>query len=324
VIALALALARAEEPVPGYVDASDVGMATELFVRLPVESADLAATVFARFADVEERANEWRPGSPIGLLNASAGREPVALDGDLAALLRVSLDVAARTDGAFDPTWAALWGLWDFRADPPRVPAADDVATAASHVGYARVELREDGTSYLPDPDMRVGLGGVAKGWALDKAGATLREAGVSSFLLRVGGQVLVGDGPAGRRWRVGIRDPRGDDAFATLDVTNVSVSTSGDYERFFVLDGVRYHHILDPRTGWPARGVTSATVISSDATLADALSTALVVLDPRRAMAVVRDFGVEAVIVRDDGGVLATPGLAGRLTVIHPPGVGP
>jgi thiamine biosynthesis lipoprotein len=174
---------------------------------------------------------------------------------------------------------------------------------------------------------MKIGLGGIAKGYALDRAAELLRGRGHEDFLIVAGGQVYAAGRRGGRPWRVGVRDPRGDetDAFALLDLEGgVSSSTSGDYESYFVVDGVRYHHILDPKTGYPARGVRSATVIAPDATLADALSTALMVLGPDRGLALAEEWPeVEAVLVGEGGELHATSGLAGRLEILNPPRAG-
>jgi thiamine biosynthesis lipoprotein len=191
-------------------------------------------------------------------------------------------------------------------------------------IDYTLVNLDpEDEMVWLHEKGMLLGLGGIAKGYALDRAGEVLREAGFSSFLLQAGGQVLMEGRRGDRHWRVGIRDPRGgpDDYFATLDAENVSVSTSGDYESYFILDGRRYHHILDPHTGWPAEGIRSVTIVAADATLADALSTAVFVLGPEVGMDVVEGLtGVEAVIVDAAGEVHTTEGVRERITVHHPP----
>ncbi len=278
-------------------------MHTRVEVRLDEDAraAADAAAVFSVFREVEATANEWLPGSPLGAVNRGAGGPPVPIPDDLRALLREGLDIGALTGGAFDVTWAALWGLWDW--DRPVLPAPEAVAARLPHIGWARVELTEEGAR-LPDAELRIGLGGIAKGWALDKAAETLRARGRERFLLSAGGQVYA----AGEGWTVGIRDPRGDEAFANLRVADGSVSTSGDYERFFIVDGVRYHHILDPRTGWPARGLRSATVICEKATLADALSTALMVLGPEEGLALAETLpGVEAVLVGEDGRVYVT-----------------
>ncbi|MDP2305683.1 MAG: FAD:protein FMN transferase [Pseudomonadota bacterium] len=277
-------------------------MHTQIEVRLDDDerAAADAAAVFTVFREVESTANEWLPGSALAAVNAGAGGPTVPIPDDLRALLREGLDASALTGGAFDVTWAALWGLWDW--DRPVLPAQEAVADRLPHIGWARVELTEAGVR-LPDAEMRIGLGGIAKGWALDRAAEVLRARGRDHFLLSAGGQVY-----AAGDYTVGIRDPRGDAPFATLAVHDASVSTSGDYERFFLVDAVRYHHLLDPRTGWPARGLRSATVICAEATLADALSTAVMVLGPERGLALAEDLpGVEAVLVGEDGRVYVT-----------------
>ncbi len=287
--------------------------------------ADVAA-VRAIFEGVEARMNEWRPDAPLGRVNAAAGSaEPVAVPRDLLVVVRRGLEIGELTGGAFDITWAAMWGLWDFKAAKPRPPASDEVARRLKLIGFRRVQVDvAASTVRLPEAGMKIGLGGIAKGRALDESAAALRARGRRSFLLSAGGQVYAGGDKGGRPWRVGVRDPRGgpDDWFAFIDVTDKSVSTSGDYERYFIgADGVRYHHIIDPATGQPSRtGVRSATVVSGDATLADALSTALMIVPPREGLKLAqwhRD--LEALLVLDDGTVLATPGLKPRLNVVRP-----
>jgi thiamine biosynthesis lipoprotein len=255
-------------------------------------------------------------------VNAAAGGDPVRVPPALLAVVRRGVELGAATEGAFDPSWAALWGLWDFRAQRPRVPSADEVARRAALVDYRQVELDEvAGTLRLPRAGMKIGLGGIAKGYALDRAGELLVRRGVRDFLLVAGGQVLARGSRGGRPWQVGVRDPRGaaGDWFAVLSPGAGSVSTSGDYESWFESGGERYHHILDPHTGWPSRGLRSATVVCSEATLADALSTALMVLGPQRGLDTARRLGVEALLVDEEGRVLTTPGLA-ALRLRHPP----
>ena len=287
-------------------------MATRVEVVLPAgpQAEARAAGVFAIFAEVAGYANEWRPGSPLAELNARAGGEAVPVPPRLYALLERSLALGELTDGAFDLTWAALWGLWDFREG--RVPEPAEIAARLPYIDYRRVELR-DGTARLPEAGMAIGLGGVAKGWALDESQLWLRAQGEANFLLSAGGQVYAaGERAPGRPWTVGIRDPRQgpEVAFALLSVRDASVSTSGDYERFFVVDGLRYHHILDPRTGYPARGLRSATVLCPEATLADALSTAVMVQGAERGLALLGRAGAEGLVVDEAGRVLQTAGL--------------
>jgi thiamine biosynthesis lipoprotein len=336
-IALLFALSRLPEPGREEAAAPAVpagrwpsfrgeAMSTSIAVTLPASAGAeaAAAAVLDLFGALEGDLSEWREGSPLAEVNRLAGGAPVPAPADLLAVVERALALAETTGGAFDPTWAALWDLWDFRAETPRLPDPAVVERRSRLVDWRRVEVdRAAGTLRLPAPGMKLGLGGIAKGWALDRAAALLRERGYSDFLVVAGGQVIAGGRRGERPWRIGVRDPRGDpdDAFALLDLGDESASTSGDYEAFFVVDGVRYHHILDPATGRPARGLRSATVVAPDATTADALSTALVVLGPERGLALAEELPqVEAVLVDDAGRVLTTAGMASRLAVEHPP----
>ncbi len=299
-------------------------MSTRITVSLPAERIGSAQLVFDAFREVEDSANEWKPGSPIAEVNAAAGGDPTPVPQDSVALVVRGLEIGAVTDGAFDITWAALWGLWDFRAAHPALPDPTEIARRLPLIDHTRVEVDVDaGTVRLPVAGMKLGLGGIAKGRALDLAAARLRNAGIPSYMMSAGGQVAVGTARGDRPWRVGIRDPRGpaDDFFAIVQAERVSVSTSGDYEHWFVHEGTRYHHILDPRTGRPARGLRSATVVAADATLADALSTAVFVLGRERGLSLVASLDdVEAAVVDDAGKVWASPGLKEALVLIHVP----
>jgi len=309
-----------------YTTFEDTVMATTIRVTLPEgpEASAAAATVFDIFRQVDARMSEWKDSSPLAAVNRAAGIAPVAVPEDLRRVIQRGIEIGDSTGGAFDLTWAALWGLWDFKSREPRVPADEAIASRVGMVDYRRVIVDDAaGTVFLEKTGMKIGLGGIAKGYALDRAATALRARGLTSFMILGGGQVWAEGSRRGKPWRVGIRDPRGpsDDFFAALPVEDVSLSTSGDYESYFIVGGRRYHHILDPATGRPARGLRSATVVSADATLADALSTAFMVLGVEKSLAVARNFGgVEAVLVDRNGGVHLTPGLEGRLLVRHPP----
>ena len=304
-------------------------MATRFLLQLPgpadASKADAAAAaVGGIFADVDARMSEWKPTSPLSIVNREAGVRAVAVPDDLRKVVQRGLAIGDLSGGAFDITWAALWGLWDFRSETPTVPDPDEVARRATLVDHTRVRVDEAaGTVFLEHLGMKLGLGGIAKGWALDRAGEELRGRGLPDFLLSAGGQVMAGGTNRGSPWVVGVRDPRGPatDSFALLEATDVSVSTSGDYERYFFVDGVRYHHILDPRTGMPARGLRSVTVVSADATLADAMSTALLVLGTERGLALAESTpDLDALLVDDVGAVHVTSGLRDRVRLLHPP----
>ncbi len=311
--------------VAPYVSFTEDIMASPITVTAPAPVARRAADiVFDVFRSVDAAMSEWKPTSPLSAVNRAAGSHPVKVPDDLRAVIREGIEIGRRTDGAFDITWAALWGLWDFTAENPGVPDAGEIARRTALVDFRRIVIDDEaGTVYLPRAGMLIGLGGIAKGHALDRAAEALRRRGIDSFLISAAGQMMPGGRRGGRLWRIGVRDPRGgpDDYFAFLEVTGVSVSTSGDYERYFIRDGVRYHHVLDPRTGMPSRGARSATVLSDDATLADALSTALLIMDTERGIALAESLpGVEALLVDAAGGVHVTGGLRGRVHHRHPP----
>jgi thiamine biosynthesis lipoprotein len=311
-----------------YVAFDEEIMATHISVVMPEPGADAAAReVFDVFQDVDARMSEWKTTSALSAVNHHAGKQAVAVPTDLRNLIRRAVDIGDLTDGAFDITWAALWGLWDFRAEHPSVPRQTEIDERLSLINYRLIEIDDHASNvYLPREGMVLGLGGIAKGYALDLAAGRLRARGVQSFLIGASGQMMAGTAKGDMPWRIGIRDPRGtaDDYFAYLEVTDVSISTSGDYERFFMLDGLRYHHILDPRTGKPARPTNplrSATVIAADAVLADALSTAFIILGTQRALELSENIaGVEAVLVDGEARVHITSGLAGKLEILHPP----
>lgn len=301
-------------------------MSTTFVLKLPnVPGAQAAAhEVFALFRHVNGEMSEWNPNSPVSKINREAGKAAVRVPEDLRALIHRGIDIGNKTNGAFDITWAALWPLWNFRAAHPKIPDPAKVARQVALVDYRKVEVNDAaGTVELPVKGMKIGLGGIAKGWALDQAADILAKHRIHNYLIVGGGQVLAEGLKDGQPWKIGIRDPRGSegDYFATIPVSDASLSTSGDYERFFIVNGIRYHHILDPRTGMPSRGLRSATVVSSSATLADALSTAIMVMGKEKGLALAESLpNVQALVVDSSGGVFMTDGLQDKVTLLHPP----
>ena len=302
-----------------------VVMATRIEVLLPAtpDSAQAAEEVFAVFDEVDARMSEWKESSPLSSLNRSGGN-PTPLPADLRAVIKRGLRLGEQTGGAFDITWAALWGLWDFKSDAPRPPSKEALKAAVARVNFRDVQIDDvEGTVTLTKPEMKLGLGGIAKGYALERAASVLRARNIDDFMLSAGGQILAAGRKGKREWQVGIRDPRQGrgDFFALLKAENVSVSTSGDYERYFIVDGVRYHHILDPRTGMPARGVRSVTIVAEDPVSADALSTAVMVMGVRSGVALLQRLpDVEGLIVDERGELHMTAGIQPRLRIKNLP----
>jgi len=281
--------------------------------------------VFADFDRLDRLMSVWKEGSDVLRLNAAAGREPVRVSPETLEVLTVARQVSEWTDGKFDVTFGALSGLWKFDQDQDdSIPPRSTVAARLPDVDHTALEVdAARGTAFLRRPGMRAHLGGIGKGYAIDRAAAILRMRGFHDFMIQSGGDLFVSGRRGDRAWRLGIRDPRGpaDRSFAALDVTNKTLSTSGDYERFFIRDGRRYHHILDPDLGEPARGCRSVTIVADKAVIADGLSTGVFVLGPEKGMALIERLpDVEGVVVTSDNKVLVSSGLIGRLAVLAPP----
>jgi len=250
--------------------------------------------------------------SPLTRLVAAAGQGPMRVPEELAALVARGKQIGELTGGAFDMTYAGVGRLWDFKRDPPVIPDADAVAAALQFVDYRRVEVDlEANTITLPE-GMAVGLGGIAKGYGVDRAMAVLMEHGVEHALVNAGGDLKALGRKFGEPWRIAIRNPRNrDEPLAMIPVSNTCMVTSGNYERFFMVDGKRYHHVLDPRTGYPADGCTSVTVLAQDAAFAAALATALMVIGPEQGMELVEALPrVEALLVDMQGEIFTSSGL--------------
>ncbi len=246
----------------------------------------------------------WRDDSEISRINAAAGKSAVAVGPDTWAVVDKSLWIASKSEGTFDISFDAMRGLWKFdEGASDNIPARTAVEKARKLIDYRKIAVDETArTVKLEKEGMRISLGGIAKGYAVDAAARVLDAAKVPAFFVQAGGDLYVrGRKPDGTPFKVGVRDPRGGaaDFFATLEVEDHAFSTAGDYERSFMKDGKRYHHIIDPRTGWPAEASRSVTVWAPDAFTADAIDDAVFILGPEKGLALVESIeGVGAVIV--------------------------
>ncbi|MBP7779759.1 MAG: FAD:protein FMN transferase [Acidobacteria bacterium] len=328
-LAAAVACRSPAQPTATMVEERRLAMGSE--VHLTALTADQPraraafAAVFAEFERLEARLSVWRPGSDSARMNEAAGGEPVAVDADTRAVLRAAEQVSAWTDGAFDITFGALAEIWKFDHDQDnRLPSPDEIARRLPRVDHRAVVIDEArGTASITRPGVVVHLGGIGKGYAVDQAVAILRAAGLTDFMVQAGGDLYVAGTAGATPWRLGIQDPRGPagESFALVELSDATFSTSGDYERYFERDGVRYHHLIDPSTGQPARGTRSVTIVTREATWADGLSTGVFILGPERGMALVERLpGVEAVIVTAASEVRVSSGLRGKVVITKPP----
>lgn len=268
---------------------------------------------------LEDLLSEWRDESEISRINQAAGKHPVEVSEETLAVVQAGVNVSRWSQGAFDLSWAALRGLYDFRPDRQKIPERREVRKQLRKIDWEAIEIDEQKqTVFLEKDGMAIGTGGIAKGYALDRASEILKDAGLDSFMLFGGGQVQVHGMKGDRPWRVGIQHPRkAQEYFAFFESTGGSISTSGDYEHFFFDDeGTRWHHILDPRDGLPARKSRSVTVMAPAGLYADALSTAAFVLGPKRALRMFREMPYEAelVMLGDECKLHTTPGARDKL----------
>jgi thiamine biosynthesis lipoprotein len=334
---LSLVLCAAVAPRPARADSSPDRLhpyRTKVMgtvVNLTLWSDDQAAAaraaeaVFKEFDRVDRLMSSWLPDSAVARINASAGKAAVVVDPEVFALIERAQRESKRSGGAFDITIGSFRGLWKFDQDRDgSIPTVESIKQRLPLVGYRGVVLnRKKHSVKLRKVGSRITLGGIAKGYAVDRAVAILHKLGFVDFILQAGGDLYAGGQKSDRKWRVGIRDPRGQRtaSFAVTEIQDATFSTSGDYERSVIKDGRRYHHILDPKTGYPATGCRSVTVLTKDALTADIWSTTLFVMGPDRGMKVVESRkDLEAVFVDDKNQVHISSGLKGRLKVLRPP----
>jgi thiamine biosynthesis lipoprotein len=303
---------------PQQVHQTRILMGTVVEITALGENPDhLQAAVTTAFKEMERIDRLMGPKGPHSdAVRVSEAEQSAEVSPETAKVAATGLQVARTSDGAFDMGLGRLKTLWGIESPHPRVPSPAAIRQALTGTGLG--DLRVEGNRiFKRNAAIGLDLGGIAKGYAIDRAVAVLRRARVKYASVDAGGDIrLIGD-HRGRPWRIGIQHPRHSDRLlATLSLQNTAVVTSGDYERFFIKNGVRYHHLFDPKTGYPARLSQSATVLAPNATLADALSTAAFVLGPKAGLALLERYPrVEGLIVGADGKSVWTPGLKGKIT---------
>jgi thiamine biosynthesis lipoprotein len=314
---------------PHLVERAGVAMGSEL--RLTAWTADEAAAqsafdaVFTEFERLDALMSVWRAGSDVLRINAAAGDAAVPVSADVREALRTARQISEWTGGKFDVTFGALTDVWKFDHDQDNtVPDADAIRRRLPLIDYRQIEIDEGaGTVRAKRRGMRVHLGGIGKGYAVEHAMNIMRRAGLRDFLIQAGGDLYAAGLKDGKPWRLGIDDPRGPGgrSFATVDLSDGTFSTSGDYSRSFMKNGIRYHHLLDPATGQPARGCRSVTIVADSPLLADGLSTGVFILGPIDGMALIERLpDVEGVIVTAKNEVLVSSGLKGSFAQLAPP----
>ena len=287
-------------------------VAVEVWHEQPAEAENAIDAVFAEMRRIDALMSTYKPESQLSKVNREAADRPVPVDPELARLVARALEFSDMSGGAFDVTYASVGYLYDYRAG--RHPTDAEIAAALPAINWRHVvvDLSASTIRFLR-PGVRIDLGGIAKGHAVDSCIAILEGRGVTNATVTAGGDSRILGDRRGRPWVVGIRHPDDRDrVIARIPLEDAAISTSGDYERYFDEDGVRYHHIIDPKTGKSPRGVRSVTIIAPTSTLAEGLTKSVFILGPELGLALVEEQpDADAVVVTADGKVLYSKGLA-------------
>lgn len=285
-----------------------MGSRFEITVVAPdAQQAQVAIdSAYAEIDRLEAMISSWDPASETSQINRQAGEGMVSVSKDLFFLIVRAGKLHQLSGGVFDITYTPLGTLWNVRQTPARIPSHTEVEQTLAVVGFDQVQLDPAIRAVqLNKPGMALNFGGIGKGFAANRAVALLKSLGIKGGVVNAGGDLLLfGEQENGQPWPVSIADPRlRHTAMARIGLSDYAIVTSGDYEQFFTIDGERYSHIIDPRTGYPAKGCQSVTILCPDAELADALATTVFILGPTDGLALINRLKhVEGLIVDYDG----------------------
>lgn len=299
-----------------YIEREFEALGTYNYIRIyDSESEDLLEQAVSRVMDINNLMSAFRPGSDIDRINHNAGIKATPVSEEIIHLLTIARRFSESSGGAFDITVRPLVQLWGIGKKGDYLPTREEIEEAKRLIHYEDVIIDyPNSTVYLQKVGQAIDLGGIAKGYAADEVRRVLTEGGIQSAIINLGGNVItIGLRPDKTLWRVGIQNPKEVTGtyLGMVSIENKTIVTSGVNERYFIKDGIRYHHILDPRTGAPARsGLLSVTVVGESSVIADALTTALFVLGMEQGKDVLKASGAEAIFVTDAGKVFTTKGL--------------
>ena len=272
------------------------------------EYIDIAVEEISR---IEKMISSWDSLSETAAVIKNAGIQPVKVDKELFDLIERSIKISELTDGAFDISYASMDRIWKFDGSIKKLPTSEEVAASVSKVGYKNIiQDSKAQTVFLKKKGMRIGFGALGKGYAADKAKQLLISKGVKAGIINASGDLTTwGTQPDGTPWMVGITNPLNKNkVFSWFPLDNNAVVTSGNYEKFVVFNGKKYTHIIDPRTGWPASGLTSVSIFAPKAELADALATSVFVMGRETGINFINQLpGIECVIVDDQGKIFSS-----------------
>lgn len=277
----------------------------------PVEANEYIDLAVNEITRIEQLISSWDANSQTSEINRNAGMKPVKVDAELFDLIQRSIGISKLTDGAFDISYASMDKIWKFDGSMTAMPSADSIKASVEKVGFQNIVLdKESSTVFLKLKGMKIGFGAIGKGYAADKAKDLLISKGVVSGIINASGDMNTwGKQPDGSEWKVAITNPMDKNkVFALLPITNGAVVTSGNYEKYVTFNDVRYTHIIDPRSGYPATGIISVTVFAPKAELADALATSVFVMGIEVGLNRINQLPkVECIIIDEKGNIITS-----------------
>jgi thiamine biosynthesis lipoprotein len=282
------------------------------------EAANKAALrAFQEIKRIEQLMSPWIESGDVFRINQSSGKERVKISRETLEVIKKAQEISALSDGRFDITVGPLVELWRKAREKKIPPFAEEVKEKLGLVNFKNIAIDREGKVFLKKKGMAIDLGAIAKGYAVDRAFELLQSLGYKNVLVNAGGDLRVGGLKNKQPWSIGIQHPRESKNFlARISVSDMAVATSGDYERFFIYEGKRYHHIFNPQNGFPTDDCQSVTVLCKEGMMADALATAVFVLGPEKGYTLCQKLeGIDCLIVDQEGKIIFTPGLKGRIS---------
>lgn len=279
-----------------------------------VEGNKYCNLALAEVKRIENLISDWIPTTQISEVNHNAGKKAVKVDREVFDLVERSIKISQITSGAFDISYASMDKIWKFDGSMKEMPTAEAIKKSVAKIGYKNIILDpKEQTIFLKNEGMKLGLGGIGQGYIADKIKELLISKGCISGIVNVSGDINTwGKQPDGKLWTVGIVNPMNKNKiFATFPIENSAVETSGSYEKYVIFNGIRYSHIIDPRTGYPAKGIVSVSVFAKQTEIADALATGIFVLGVDVGLDLVNQLkGIECIIVDDKGKIHSSKGI--------------
>ena len=308
---LSVGLLLAQEPYKRTLKLMGSRFDITVVAKNPIEANEYIDLAVNEITRIEQLISSWDSNSQTSEINKNAGLKPIKVDVELFDLIQRSIGISKLTDGAFDISYASMDKIWKFDGSMKEMPSSDSIKASVEKVGFQNIMLdKENNTVFLKLKGMKIGFGAIGKGYAADKAKDLLISKGVVSGIINASGDMNTwGKQPDGSEWKVAITNPMDKNkVFALLPISNGAVVTSGNYEKYVTFNNIRYTHIIDPRSGYPATGIISVTVFAPKAELADALATSVFVMGKEVGLNRIEQLSkVECIIIDDKGNIITS-----------------